>query len=299
MKTESPELVRKRLEGIDRIPSLPVVIAPLIRYLERPLDQLEVQRVVELISQDKSLAAQCLHLANSFLFGRWQAVDSIRGAVMALGMQRMRDITFSCAVLKMAPHGQCSVPPSIFWEHSLACALVSRRFAARIGFADPGKAYLAALLHDIGIIANLWLLPKEFGRCIDLARERRVPLDEAEHEVLGLTHCDSGGILAKKWELPPDLSDVIRFHHDVNAVPDAGSLLALVSLSDLLCRMSGIGHGVVEEREIDFLDQPAFAILLRECPSLNDFDWARLTFELEGYLDEVRRLVALLYRRDD
>jgi HD-like signal output (HDOD) protein len=299
MSAETSQAIRKRLEEIDQIPSLPVVVAPLIRYLEQPLEQLDLHRVVELISQDKSLTAQCLHLANSPLFGRWQAVDSIRGAVMALGLQRMRDIAFSCAVLKIAPHEQCSVPPSTFWEHSLACALVSRLFARRIGFADPGKAYLAALLHDIGIIVNLWLVPREFGKCIDLARTRCIPLHEAELEVLGLTHCETGSILAKKWELPADLSDVISFHHKVNSAPKPDSLLSLVALSDLLCRMSGIGHGIVEQREIDFLDQPAFAILLKECPSLSGFDWARLTFELEGYLDEVRRLVALLYRRDE
>jgi putative nucleotidyltransferase with HDIG domain len=299
MKVESTELLRKRLQGIDKIPSLPVVIGPLIRYLEQPLDQLDIQHVVDLISQDKSLTAQCLHLANSPLFGRWQAVDSIRGAVMALGMQRMRDIAFSCAVLKISPRDQSCVPPSTFWEHSLACALVSRRFASRIGFADPGKAYLAALLHDIGIIVNLWLMPREFGEAVQLARARCIPLHEAELETMGLTHCDSGTILAEKWELPQESRDVIAFHHDVTAANSASSLLSLVSLSDLLCRMSGIGHGMVEERQVDFLDQPGFAILLRECPSLNDFDWARLTFELEGYLDEVRRLVALLYRRDE
>ena len=298
MSTESAERIRKSLEGVDQIPSLPVAIAPLIRYLEQPLDQLEVQRVVELISQDKSLAAQCVHLANSPLFGRWQTVDSIRGAVMALGMQRMRDITFSCGVLKISPQQQGSVPPTIFWEHSLACALVSQRFASRIGFGDPGKAYLAGLLHDIGIIVNLWLIPREFGECLQVARDRGIPLHESELEILGFSHSDTGSMLGKKWDLPQEVKDVIEFHHNVAAADSSGSLLALVALSDLLCRMGGIGHGIVEEREVDLQDQPGFAILLRDCPTLNDFDWARLTFELDGYLDEVRRLVSLLYRRD-
>jgi hypothetical protein len=39
----------------------------------------------------------------------------------------------------------------------------------------------------------------------------------------------------------------------------------------------------------------AFSVLREECPSLTDFDWASFTFELEGYLDEVRRLVRQLY----
>jgi len=39
----------------------------------------------------------------------------------------------------------------------------------------------------------------------------------------------------------------------------------------------------------------AFSVLREECPSLTDFDWASFTFELEGYLDEVRRLIRQLY----
>jgi hypothetical protein len=60
--------------------------------------------------------------------------------------------------------------------------------------------------------------------------------------------------------------------------------------------MGGLGHGSVEEREVDFLEESGFAILGEECPSLRTFDWARFTFELETYLDEVHRLVSLLYR---
>ena len=95
MSQQPRKILRKRLEGLEQMPTIPVVLAPLLKYLEQPLDQLDVQRVVDLISQDKSLAAQCLRMANSPAFGRWQTVDSIRNAVVALGLQRMRDIALS------------------------------------------------------------------------------------------------------------------------------------------------------------------------------------------------------------
>jgi len=61
-----------RIEGLDHIPTVPAVLAPLLRYLEQPLEQLDVQKVTDMIGQDKALAAQCLQMANSPLFGRWQ-----------------------------------------------------------------------------------------------------------------------------------------------------------------------------------------------------------------------------------
>jgi hypothetical protein len=72
-------------------------------------------------------------------------------------------------------------------------------------------------------------------------------------------------------------------------------LVALVSLSDLLCRMSGLGHGYVEQRQVNFTEEPAFAVLLEECPPLRTLDWARFTFELESFMEEVHRLVAVLF----
>jgi HD-like signal output (HDOD) protein len=264
--------------------------------LEQPVDSLDIQEVVDLISKDKSLAAQCLQFANSPLFGRWQNIDSVRGAVLAVGMQRMRDIAVSCSVLKLTPSGNTYLDPVVFWEHSLGCALLSRRFAHKIGFADPGKAYLAALLHDLGIIAYLWVAPQEFAQALNLARSEHIPLHEAELRTLGMTHGESGSIVAEKWRLSPDLVEVVGCHHAPQNASSSRALVALVSLSDLLCRMSTLGYGYAEEREVDFMKEPGFEVLLQECPNLRNFDWARLTFELEGYLDEVHRLVTTLYR---
>jgi HD-like signal output (HDOD) protein len=296
MPLDAKQAILQRLAGMERMPSLPIVLTPLLRYLEKPLEQLEVQQVVDLISQDKALVAQCIHMANSPLFGRWQTVDSVRGAVVALGMQRMRDIATSCCVLTLIPDGHSQMDPVVFWEHSLGCALVCRQFAHKIGYKDPGKAYLAGLLHDIGIVVHLWILPGEFRQALELARKEGIPLREAEMSVLGISHCESGRVLAEKWNFTPDVTEVISFHHDPALAAQNRELVSLVSLSDLLCRMAGLGHGFIERREVNLLDTPGFQLLLYECPRLNDFDWARFTFEFEGYLEEVHRLVNLLYR---
>src|SRR5581483_6985035 len=236
------------------------------------------------------------HMANSPMFGRWQTVDSVRSAVIALGMQRMRDIAVSCSVLTLVPKGKTDIDPIIFWEHSLACALVCRQFARKIGFSDPAKAYLGGLLHDIGIVAHLWIIPKEFHEALRLAQAEHIPLHEAEQKILGLTHADTGKTVAEKWHLTPDLLSSVTFHHNPQNAPSHRDLVALVALSDLLCRMGGIGYGYDERRQVNFVEEPGFALLLQECPALQTFDWARFTFELEAYMEEVHRLVGVMYR---
>jgi hypothetical protein len=59
--------------------------------------------------------------------------------------------------------------------------------------------------------------------------------------------------------------------------------------------MSGLGYGYVEQLQVSFVEEPSVALLIEECPSLKAFDWARFTFEIEAYMEEVHRVVAVTY----
>jgi HD-like signal output (HDOD) protein len=293
--TTSPLL--ERIKDLKQIPTIPAVLAPLLRYLEQPVEDLEVQKVTDMIAQDKALAAQCLQMANSPLYGRYQKVDSLRTAILGLGFHRVSDIAMTCGVLNLTPKNSNGIDPVVFWEHSLGCALVCRHIARTLSYPDPGKAYLAGLLHDLGIIVNLWSLPKEFRAAFERAHNARIPLHEAEQAILGFTHCQSGRLLAENWDLSPDLRAVVSLHHSDYQSDEHAGLIAVVELSDLLCRMSGLNYGYLESRQINLLEQPGFVVLSQQCRNLQDFDWARLTFELDSYMDEVHTLVHAIYRK--
>jgi HD-like signal output (HDOD) protein len=292
----SRDQLLKKLMSADHLPSLPIVVAPLLNYLQQPIDALQVNEVARLIAQDESLTAQCLHLANSPLFGRFQQVETVRGAVVSLGMQRMRDITTACCLVKLTPK-ESPIDPTVFWEHALGVALACRYFAREIRFPDPDKAYLAGLLHDFGVVMSYWVAPKEYALAFSTAMTEHIPLVEAEQEILGVTHTEVGRILAEKWHMPADLIQVISFHHHVESAKEHRALVALVALADLLCRMRGVGYGYPEDRQVDFVQEPAFKVLVEECQTLRKLDWERFTFEMEGYMVEVQRLVRLVYRR--
>jgi len=202
----------------------------------------------------------------------------------------------SCGVLNMLPRDKTSLDPVVFWEHALGCALVCRHLAGKIKFGDPGKAYLAGLLHDLGIIVNLWVLPKEFRAAWEVGKAEGIPLHEAEQRSMGFTHSDSGRLLAERWELAPELVEVISYHHCPEKSTEHAGLVALVQLADLLCRMSGLNYGYVEQRQVNLVEESGFALLAHYSTTLKDFDWARLTFELDSYMDEVHSLVRAIYR---
>ena len=93
------------------------------------------------------------------------------------------------------------------------------------------------------------------------AVQEEITLDAAELATMGFTHCDTGRALAEKWDLSTDLVEVIAHHHAVEQSQSAQPLVALVHLSDLLCRMRGLGYGYYERQRVDLISDPAWAVL--------------------------------------
>jgi HD-like signal output (HDOD) protein len=68
----------------DSIPIIPAILQSLLAELNQPAEQVNMLRVADLVGRDESLAAQCLRMANSPLFGRGRPTASMRGAVRTL-----------------------------------------------------------------------------------------------------------------------------------------------------------------------------------------------------------------------
>jgi putative nucleotidyltransferase with HDIG domain len=287
--------ISRKIADLDNIPTVPALLVPLLRRLGEPAENVNVAEIVTLISYDKSLTAQCLHMANSPLLGMRNRVETVQAAVMALGMTKVREVATTCCLLRALPARPGSLKPTDLWKHSLACALVSREFARRAGFPDPEQAYLAGLLHDLGLIVELTTFPKEFEAVTRVAIEKRCPIHEAELPLLGVDHCVIGQMLAERWHLPSELKEVIRHHHDVEHASIAPVLVSIVNLTDILCRMRGLGYGFDELRQVDLLSEYAWKHIGEGLPAMRNFDLARFTLEMDNYIEEIERLVTALF----
>jgi HD-like signal output (HDOD) protein len=94
--------------------------------MEKPIDRMEVKRIVDMISFDESIAALCLRLANSALYFLPQTVKTIHGAAVLLGVRQVREILLACPLLNLLPKEESTIPALALWEHSLGCALMSK-----------------------------------------------------------------------------------------------------------------------------------------------------------------------------
>jgi putative nucleotidyltransferase with HDIG domain len=289
------KLLQRKVSALGTLPAMPAVLRSLGECLSASESKVNIERIVELISYDKSLAAQCLRMANSALFRRRAEIDSVRGAVLALGLSRVRDVVYSCSLPGVFASAKQGMAAPTFWRHALGTALVSQHLAQRLAMTNIEKLYLAGLLHDIGILVNSLLFPEEFRGVLESAESSETPLCEVELKVLGFTHCESGRILADIWKLPADISGAIEFHHHPTADDPNVEITSVVYLADLLCRLRGLGYGYYEAREFDLASEPPWQLLQRKYPAAAAFDLARFTFELDEYAVEVQGLVESIF----
>jgi putative nucleotidyltransferase with HDIG domain len=291
MSTLTDARIRERVQQIQTMPAIPAVFLPLLNLLSDPAKDVAVDEVVRLVSYDNSIAAQCMRVASSPLFGLAHSPTSIKAAVINLGLRRVETILLTCCLGQAFPVKNWALDPVVFWRHSMGCALVCRKFSEKIGAIDAEKAYMAGLLHDIGFMVNCLVFAKEFASALETALQQETSLDTAELAIMGFTHCDTGRALAEKWNLSSDLVEVIAHHHAVEQSKSAQPLVALVHLSDLLCRMRGLGYGYYERQRVDFISDPAWSILLKSQPHLQDLDLVRFSYELDESVNEIHELV--------
>jgi HD-like signal output (HDOD) protein len=98
----------------------------------------------------------------------------------------------------------------------------------------PEDCFIGGLLHDIGIIVIAQYFKESSQRIWSLMQSQKISFDEAEKTEAPLDHAEIGGYLAQKWHLPPDLVDVIRYHHQVKKAVHDFHFLALIHLANIV-----------------------------------------------------------------
>src|ERR1700690_2506869 len=179
MSTSLTATIQERVQHIETMPAIPAVFLPLLKMLSNSGEEVRVDEVARLVSYDGAIAAQCLRMAGSPLFGLAQPPKSIKGAVISLGLRRVQTLLLTCCLGQAFPAKNWAMDPTLFWRHSLGCAMVCRKFSEKLDGCDGDKAYMAGLLHDIGFLVNCMAFPTEFASAVELALKDGISMGEA------------------------------------------------------------------------------------------------------------------------
>src|SRR5581483_11115596 len=104
--------------------------------------------------------------------------------------------------------------------HSQLTAKIAGRLLPVSAVRDA--AIVAGLLHDIGKLVLATRSPQHFARAIQESRVENIPLYEAEHRLIGVSHAEVGAYLLGLWGLPAPVVEAVANHHAPRRIPHTG-----------------------------------------------------------------------------
>jgi HD-like signal output (HDOD) protein len=255
------EELRDKIKTIANLPTLPHIAARLMRIANSP--SASADTVAALVSQDISLSAKVLRLANSAFYGIPRSVNTLNNAVIILGFKIIQTMVLSLTVFDMfAENGggsSAAFDRDAFWEHSLRCAVFARLLAhkrKRNYALDPEEAFCAGLLHDIGKVVMEQYLNTDFHKALYHARANGIPVFEAEKEVLGYTHCDVASWLTGTWSLPEEIEQPLVCHHEPEEAVVCPDAVLICHIADIMSK-TDFSNGNAAEAELRGLEPKA------------------------------------------
>ena len=232
------------LAGIEELPPLPLVLNRVLQLLND--NNSSSSQIASLIEKDVVLSGSVMRCVNSAYYGLNATVSSIRHAVSLLGFSSVRNLALAFSMRRMLTTSHAPAPRlySRYSQHSLSCALLCDHLVSFAPVANSDAAFASGLFHDIGKLLILTTFPDLLPRITELYESEHASYEEAEKEVVQVTHAEMSRVVMEKWQLPLWIQEAVEYHHRPEQSPhDTGGALSLgqiVHAADLYVNEYGL-----------------------------------------------------------
>ncbi len=255
--------VHEIVAKLDDLPTLPAVVYELNRIINDPMSS--TSDVEKIMSNDISLTAKVLRLANSAYYAIPGGVSSLQRAIAYIGYDTVNQLALSASIIKALNSKETTgFDAREFWKHSLGVAMAAEVIANEVKYKTPSDLFTCGLVHDMGKIALLLITKEQFTDTIRYAAENKLSLVEAEETLNCARHNHIGFQLALKWRLPYQIQISIANHHQKDPMmrgglsQEANLVVDVVFLANLLIhalQFGNSGHQKVMGLPKDVLDR--------------------------------------------
>jgi HD-like signal output (HDOD) protein len=200
------------------------------------------ERLRDAIQGDPVLVARILRRLNSSYYALSHKVSNINTAITLLGTREIRNLALTVFTSRLfepnSTHG--TYRRENLWTHSVGVAVASRLVSRVCGRGAGDEAYVAGLLHDLGLILLDQTLQRHFHKVIDRINEE-TPTHIVESKFLSFDHALLGGFVARKWNFPDAVADAITFHHQPWCYTGPHKdIVQVVAVANYLCSRAGV-----------------------------------------------------------
>lgn len=228
-----------------KLPALPEILVRLREELAK--EDTDLKRVEALVSTDPVLSGQVMRMASSAHFSRGSAPKDVGAAITRIGLRSLEGILYALLLPSLMGARKGGIDMKSFWRHSFAVASFARAIGRRIGLGneDLSQLWMAGLMHDLGALILLQLIPTEYPRFLAAVRkmDKDGLLTEARLSVLerknfDIDHAELGSqFLTRLWKISPRIAMCIGYHENPGWTmeePETLRTVVPVYLADLL-----------------------------------------------------------------
>lgn len=243
-----------KLVNQSEISSIKSIVSGVVRIINDPKSS--IWDLKEMVEIDPPLAAKVLKVANSTYYSPPQKIGEIKQALIWIGFDTLKEMALSQKVSVLFNDNDSIEGYSrlSLWKHCIAAALITKMIYRREFRERGANAYVAGLLHDIGIIVESQFLQNDFSLVLSKTKNEQKNLAEAEQEVFGLHHADIGMAIAENWNLPEELVTAIGYHaNPLEAGQNSSKLASTLYIAEYCAQQNCIGYS-----EAPFQNNEAF-----------------------------------------
>lgn len=238
------------MSRLDEILSLVKHVPPFPKVAQRVSEMLNDSEVsatalAEVIQYDQVITANVLKICNAAYFGLPRKVSSLDDALVIVGNDTLREIIItssSARFYKGAAGEGYKLDQGELWKHSIAVGIMAKELVKYVKGVEPGSAFTAGLLHDIGKRFLSSFVADDFKKIMMKVVQDNCSFVEAEKELVGASHAELGGMILSQWGFPKEIELAVLQHHDPDAL-EKDPLIAIVALANTLVITMGIGVG--------------------------------------------------------
>ncbi len=251
-KVDDSSVVQTMLRQCGQFATLPALAMQIIEIAEEPRTTWE--DLHQVIAIDPAFGVRLLKLVNSPYYGLPRPIGTLHEALGLLGFRAVKNVAISTSLGKLFRGGRISATfdASELWTHSIAVATAAQ-LLSRSTSVSPEEAFLAGLVHDLGILGELQSQGGLFATMIDsLNANHDLTFRSAENVAFQTTHEALGLAVCEAWKFPANLGLTAGFHHRPWELAVAHQVLpALVHVADVLAARQGLGYSrTVETRDL-------------------------------------------------
>lgn len=249
--TKDPQkIVQDAVNAISHIATLPEITVKIIELVENPKST--AQDLHKLISNDPALVARILKVVNSAFYGLPGQISNINRAIVLLGLNAVKNIVIAASLAKLFRGGHVSPNFSAknLWTHSIAVGVMSRMLVTKMNNTLPDEAFLAGLIHDLGILVELQTMRDPLVEVVERAAREPQRYVEIETSIIGVDHQALGAGLTAKWKFPRSFQYVTGYHHNpMLLAPDCRWMACIVHVADHVCTRQKLGYSLTTNGE--------------------------------------------------